>query len=129
MPKKPCSGKYGSCPNLVNIGEKYCSVCQPKARAREQEATRAYDRKRGTPAQRGYDSYWKKVRAHKLKQSPLCEKCVELGFAADSSKLVASVLVHHIDGNPRNNISANLMSLCNACHEEIHKKDRWGRGR
>jgi 5-methylcytosine-specific restriction protein A len=123
MPKKPCAGRYGNCSSLVKIGEKYCPDCQPREKKREQAKTKEYDRKRGTPTQRGYGAYWKKVRAHKLKKDPLCEKCLGLTML----NVVPAVLVHHIDGNSRNNINANLMSLCNPCHEKIHKKDRWGK--
>ena len=121
MVSKPCKGKYGNCPNLVKVGEKYCTECQPKEKEREQAKRREYDQQRGTPAQRGYNAYWQKVRARKLKNDPLCEICLE------KYRIRPAVLVHHIDGNSKNNISSNLMSLCNPCHEKIHKNDRWGR--
>jgi hypothetical protein len=42
-------------------------------------------------------------------------------------EVVPAVLVHHIDGDELNNLEENHQSLCNACHEEIEKKGRWGR--
>jgi len=121
--RKPCKGKFGNCPNLVKIGEKYCSECASKEKKRERAKSREYDQQRGTPTQRGYGAYWQKVRARKLKNNPLCENCL----GKDIPRIEPAVLVHHIDRNPKNNISSNLMSLCNRCHEELHKNDRWGK--
>jgi 5-methylcytosine-specific restriction protein A len=119
--KKPCQGKFGNCAALVKIGEKYCPDCQPREKQREQAKTREYDQKRGSSAQRGYNAHWQKVRLRKLKKDPLCQSC-------DSFPVFRKAdLVHHIDGNPKNNAMENLMSVCNACHEKIHKNDRWGR--
>ena len=121
MPSKPCAGKYGHCPNLVPIGERYCKECKPKEEEKEKKRRQEYDKKRGNAAKRGYDARWQKIRTLKLKRDPLCQKCAEKHI------LRAATLVHHIDGNPKNNASENLASVCNRCHEEIHKKDRWGR--
>jgi 5-methylcytosine-specific restriction protein A len=121
VPKKPCSGRYGNCPNLVKIGEKFCPDCQPREKKREQAKTREYDQKRGSATQRGYNAHWQKVRLRKLKQNPLCQKCENFPIFRKAD------LVHHIDGNSKNNAMENLMSVCTACHEKIHKNDRWGR--
>ncbi len=55
----------------------------------------------------------------KLAQSPLCEICLKGG------RETRAVLVHHVDEDELNNDFSNLMSVCNPCHEAIHKKDRW----
>jgi 5-methylcytosine-specific restriction protein A len=60
-PKKPCS--YPRCPELTN--ERYCLQ-------HKQQQARKYDQHRGSAAQRGYGSRWRKYRAWYLKQYPFC---------------------------------------------------------
>jgi 5-methylcytosine-specific restriction protein A len=113
MPSKPnhhCN--YPGC--LETTKERYCIWHQKKF-------DRDYEKKRETAAERGYDANWAKVREIKLNTDPLCERCMVQGndMAAD--------LVHHKDHNPKNNREWNLESLCDGCHREEHKQDRWGR--
>ena len=65
--KKFCR-KQG-CPNLTDQG--YCE-------AHKQEA-QAYDQYRGSAAERGYDSRWRKARLRFLKANPLCIDCFATG--------------------------------------------------
>ena len=69
---------------------------------------------------------WRKIRIEKLKANPLCEECRR------NDKLTLANEVHHI--TPVESVSGetsmerlmydrkNLMSVCHACHKEIHKK-------
>jgi len=67
---------------------------------------------------------WKKLRLQKLRENPLCEKCLELG------KLTPAQDVHHIkEISKGENIEEkqelgfnydNLKSLCQECHHKIH---------
>lgn len=69
---------------------------------------------------------WKALRSRKLKDTPLCEQCSKKGL------VVAATEVHHI--TPAESVSGaqqiqvlmfqygNLMSLCHACHSDIHRK-------
>ena len=52
---------------------------------------------------------WRKVRAIKLRQTPMCERCGE-----------PALIVHHKDQDETNNETDNLESLCNHCHEVEH---------
>ena len=110
-PQKPCS--YPGCPALSDSGR-----CE-KHRRQEKER---YDATRGNSGERGYDAVWQRARRRKLNQDPLCEACEAKGL------VVRAVLVHHIkpiaEGGERLAMS-NLMSLCTACHEEIHGPHRW----
>jgi 5-methylcytosine-specific restriction endonuclease McrA len=45
-------------------------------------------------------------------------KCMVCGY--DEYKCCLDV--HHIDGNPGNNISENLSILCVMCHRKVHRK-------
>lgn len=37
------------------------------------------------------------------------------------NKVTASLEVHHIDGDNRNNDIGNLSAVCNSCHKLLHK--------
>ena len=87
--------------------------------------------RRGIPSERRkeririYSSErWKHLRLVKLYDSPLCERCLKVG------KTVPAVDVHHVvsfmsvdDPVERRRLAydyENLMSLCRACHNELH---------
>jgi len=59
----------------------------------------------------------------KLANDPLCEKCMEQEI------IKVAVLVHHVDKDESNNEDENLMSVCNDCHEMLHKGTRFGRNK
>ncbi len=59
----------------------------------------------------------------KLNQDPLCQRCEK------DNLTVPAVLVHHKDRIQRNNEPENLESCCQMHHEEIHKKDRFGKNK
>ena len=82
----------------------------------EAQARKAYDDTRQTAAERGYGALWAKISRGKRRRTPMCE--------AEGCHALAE-MVHHRDGNPRNNREANLMSICRACHEAIHGPDRF----
>jgi 5-methylcytosine-specific restriction enzyme A len=77
-PLKPCN-KQG-CPNLTR--ERYCDD--------HKQLARTYDNNRGTAAQRGYNSKWRKARLGYLKKHPLCVQCECEG------KLTPATVVDHI---------------------------------
>ena len=79
---------------------------------------------------------WKELRRAKLREQPLCEKCLADGMAAGVAGgwIRSAHCVHHIVPietaatieemrrlafNP-----ANLMSLCDECHHKIHEEMR-----
>lgn len=71
------------------------------------------------------DKRWKQLRQIKLVNNPACERCDALGRVSLADE------VHHIipfdRGKSQEEIEAlafdyeNLMSVCDACHDEIHK--------
>lgn len=101
---RPCNNKQ--CTGLVRNGA--CSVCGSQRRGKD----RAYDQRRGTAAERGYDATWRKLRRMQLAIEPLCRDCNRGGG------VVLATEVHHIravrDGGT--NELENLMSLCKPCH-------------
>lgn len=75
-------------------------------------------------------SKWKKLKAAKLQECPLCEKCLEEG------KITTAQHCHHIKSfmEAKDELEmqglaydyGNLMSLCAKCHQEIHNKKKDG---
>ena len=71
---------------------------------------------------------WKRLRLVKLRNNPLCEICEKKGITKTADD------VHHIqsfmsvdDPETRKALAFdydNLMSLCDECHSEIHKRKR-----
>ena len=69
---------------------------------------------------------WKKLRLMKLRANPLCEQCKNEGLVVPATE------VHHI--TPVESVAgesqmyslmfqySNLMSLCHACHSDIHRQ-------
>jgi 5-methylcytosine-specific restriction protein A len=68
-------------------------------------------RMRGTSAQRGYGSRWRKVRARQLHRQPWCE-----GWPAGVVCGKLATEVDHIDGDTANTATSNLRSFCGLCH-------------
>ena len=106
MPDAPpsiCS--HPGCGELVYDGSR-CDVHR-KQRHRESNQQRPEtDRRYGS-------GRWKKLRAYKLRNDPLCESCKAKGHT------LSAVLVDHIrpvrDGGPMWVLN-NLQSLCRQCH-------------
>lgn len=127
MPIKPgrtCPGRglyIRSCPNVVIGNNRYCSVCSKYAEKEQRQSAQQYDQARDQSRDRRFihSVQWRKIRLRKLAHDPLCEVCL------DGGKEVRAVLVHHIDGDELNNNVGNHQSLCNDCHEKVHKKERW----
>ena len=115
-PNRPCT--YPGCPLYAEPNSSRCKEHKHKA-------AKEYDQKRGNSGERGYDATWQKVRNIKANQDPLCEICLKQGMVKPLD------VVHHIkpvETHPELRlVMSNLMSLCTACHEEIHKGERWGR--
>jgi 5-methylcytosine-specific restriction endonuclease McrA len=83
---------------------------------------REYDRNRRDPAARAFYTSlrWRKTRALKLANNPLCESCRSRGM------YVAATMVHHSKGLGECHEHAldmdTLVSLCTACHNREHKR-------
>lgn len=106
-PKKPCS--HPGCAKLTE--HKFC----PDHVKAEQWRN---DRQRGTAAQRGYGSQWRKIRDAFLADHPLCSECEQRG------RVTVAQVVHHIDENQLNNSPDNLQAMCRPCHERNHGRVR-----
>ncbi|MBO8169975.1 MAG: HNH endonuclease [Thermoanaerobacteraceae bacterium] len=116
-PKKPCS--YPGCPELVEAGQRFCN------KHKKQEQKR-YDQERGTAAQRGYNSRWRKARKMFLKKNPLCAECQKNG------RITPATVVDHIRphrGNPELFWDeSNWQPLCKYHHDVKTAKQDGGFG-
>ncbi len=102
-PKRPCL-KTG-CNELVSDG--YCDKHRP---------IQKYDKYRGTAAERGYDSRWRKAREGYLLHHPLCVECMKEDIVEP-----ATVVDHRIPHKGNKQLfwdKKNWQSLCKRCHDK-----------
>ena len=106
---------------MIHGNDRYCYVCSKYAEQEQRMHDRQYDQSRDQGSGRKFihSVQWRKIRLRKLAHDPLCEMCL------GQDRETRAVLVHHIDSDELNNKSSNHQSLCNDCHERLHKKDRW----
>ena len=106
--KTPCA--FPGCSQIIKGA--YCEQ-------HRQQRAKELDSSRLSSTDRGYDTSWLKVRKMKLNHNSICEHC---------NRVVAS-LVHHIkpiSTHPHLRLDLNnLQSLCNPCHEAIHRGERF----
>ena len=107
---RPCN--HPGC-RAIASGSRFCA-----RHAVDKNVIRPYDRWRGSPASRGYDADWRRVRLEALRRDHyLCQDCLERG------DLTAATEVHHlipIELAPHLRlVLSNLRSLCKPCHSAI----------
>lgn len=97
--------KKPGCHNLTDNADGYCDEHQ-----QECKPLRRYDDKRGSSAQRGYGSRWRRYRIWFLKHHPVCAVCGRL----------ASVVDHIVPHKGNVDLfwdSNNHQTLCKRCHD------------
>ena len=119
--KKPC-GKVG-CPNLVEYPRVYCQVHQAYEDRLIAARNKRYDAARGNDKE--YKFYkskaWRQLRNYVMERDHhLCQLCLKEGNIVDAT------VVHHIvpvrDDWSLRLKENNLISICDECHNKIHKK-------
>ncbi len=75
------------------------------------------------PRRKLYPENWPEI-AREIKTAAgwRCEECAVAHDPAHGYCLT----VHHIDGDPGNNVPENLVALCQRCHLRLHGKKRVG---
>jgi 5-methylcytosine-specific restriction protein A len=113
--KKFC--RKPGCTNLTDTG--FCSD--------HKEQASINDRQRGTAAQRGYDSQWRKARVYFLIKHPLCVHCEKEGTIG------AATVVDHIKPHKGNKVlfwdRKNWQGLCETHHNRKTVIEDGGFGR
>jgi len=100
--KRPCA--HPTCPRLIEA---------PRVRCQEHQAEReAGRRQRGLTGSRGSTWRWRKLRRRILERDGYC--CVKCDAPYPLE-------VDHINGDPENNRSTNLQTLCVPCHHDKHR--------
>ncbi|WP_458462413.1 HNH endonuclease signature motif containing protein [Paenibacillus sp.] len=116
MPLKRFCSKQG-CKETITEG-RYCED--------HQDQVHSYDQDRGTAAERGYDSRWRKARTGFLKKHPLCVTHWKDGYV-QAATVVDHIKPHRGDKTlfwDRNNWQA----LCRQCHAIKTAKEDGGFG-
>jgi 5-methylcytosine-specific restriction protein A len=104
-------------------------------------ARKEQDDRRGTAAERGYDSRWTKARAYYLRKHPLCVYCQREGRISAAN--VVDHKINHklkdaIDSSDAGRIaqaralfwsSDNWQSLCKPCHDSTKQTEDRGKKR
>jgi len=107
--KRPC-GTPG-CKGLRRPGEQ-CPRCGKRSGRSGWQS----DKQRGDRHARGYGNDWYKARAAKLREDPLCKRCLRM------QRTELAVEIHHIRpfkgvNDPLRLDMANLESMCKTCHQ------------
>lgn len=100
------------------------SKCKHEER-RQQARQRTNDEARGTPAERGYDKDWYRLRHAFLQANPICciPSCGAKATHVDHIKTIKEA--PHLRLDPR-----NLRSMCGPCHSRRTARDQsqaWGK--
>ena len=104
-PNRPC--RYPGCTEMCRPGFVYC----PK-----HNKTNNRDRFRGTAAERGYGSEWRRARDHYLQLHPLCVECAKKGIIRAAS--VVDHIVPHRGDQSLFWDQSNWQALCKSCHDQ-----------
>lgn len=118
LPSRYC--RTPGCGGQVTGKNGYCAQC--KARRAD-----AYDQRRGTAWERGYDAQWRALRSWWIENHPICVECEKRGI------IRAAEHVDHIkpfDGlNDLKRLDIdNLQSLCQSCHSKKTAREDGGYG-
>ncbi len=123
MPRRSLRGcATPGCPNLTRKGA-YCEE-------HRKQGQRRYDARRGTAAQRGYGSRWRRLRRMFLRANPTCAD--PFGVHREAGEVVAATEVDHIVPKRQGGRDEwdNLQALCKPCHSRKTAKldGGWGVG-
>jgi 5-methylcytosine-specific restriction protein A len=98
----------------------YCSKHKREAHS--------YDQYRGTAAERGYDSKWRKARLGYLKKHPLCVECERNGVVRAATE-IDHIRAHRGDKELFWDSKNNWMALCKGHHSQKTIREDGGFGR
>lgn len=111
MPKRTCN--HPACGELTTKGS-YCAEHQKAIDKRIADRKKAYDDRRLSSTQRGYDCRWRKKRAAWLLNNPLCVICKSKGIVKPATEL--DHIIPHRGNRELFEDDNNLQGLCKSCH-------------
>lgn len=113
------------CPTTTRNVSGYCDLCEPVVLLSQKVAARERDRARGTAAERGYGSRWRRERQafmretalmQRLREYPCCVSCLA------KSEIKQATVVDHITPHRGDDDlmwdRKNWQCLCKECHDE-----------
>jgi 5-methylcytosine-specific restriction enzyme A len=106
--------RHRGCPKTTRNG--WCEEHAPERYHRDS------DRCRGTPAERGYDEAWRRLRASYYREHPLCEDCLDEGVYSPEGIEVDHVIPIHVRPDRRLD-GTNLRSRCVTHHRRKTQQD------
>lgn len=117
MPRRPLSPcPHPGCGKLTAGG-----ACAAHRGQTDRERKRAFDRRRPTAAQRGYDSRWQKSSRGFLAKHPLCAPCQRKG------RVTLATLVDHVRPHRGDKVlfwdRANWEPSCTPCHSSDKQRE------
>ena len=131
MPSRPSRVcRKAGCNALTKDQSGFCEQhkiqAQTKAKQREKAVRDEYDKRRGTAAQRGYDSRWQKASKLFLSrpENALCADCLKQGITKPS-QVVDHIKPHRGDYDLFWDES-NWQGLCKRCHDRKTARERSG---
>jgi 5-methylcytosine-specific restriction protein A len=105
---------------MAELFRRHCGRCRKTHIGRCPASVQAFEAKRGTSSQRGYDARWRKLRAAFIAENPLCVFCQRDG------RVTPAAVVDHIVAHKGNEILLldwnNLQSLCKHHHDSTKQK-------
>lgn len=107
--------------NLCQIGVRENGLCDYCGDTKK-NTQRTYDKYRGSPKERGYDSVWEKLRTSIIQTKPLCRICLANGFVVSATE-VDHIIPIKVKPNLRL-VKSNLQSLCHSCHMQKTEEDK-----
>lgn len=114
MPSKAL--KICTHPGCSELSEKrYCEKHRAIFEEQSKRKRERYDKDRGSPSSRGYNSKWRKARTTYLRHHPLCAECERHGRVVPAT-VVDHVIPHKGDQRLFWDMS-NWQSLCKSCHD------------
>ena len=98
---------------------------RPPGHRTEHQRKADLDKHRRTPAERGYDAAWRRVRAAFLREHPLCE-CDDC--RAGANRITPATVVDHIvpieEAPGLRLVWSNLRAMAKACHDRRTARDQ-----
>ena len=108
-PSEGCD-KWGYCPSCV---AKY-NARHPERFEKKKEQAKAYDQKRGSSRERGYDTRWTNFSKEFLKKHPTCAICGAPAKVTDHKTIPADVMMDAWGGFDYS--EDNYQALCVRCN-------------
>ena len=124
--KYPYQTFYGKIDEVMSRDNYTCQVCGCcGVQANDIVVTRCLEcEKQGIPFQPIRDSRIPKPCREKGLKFRICGECPDFREMSIEYVSYASLVVHHLDGDKKNQDLKNLITVCTRCHRRLHPRGR-----